>query len=107
MLGSCAAWEKLPRADKFNLGYNLGVHALDAYTTMEGMDRGAVELNPILGKHPSDGTIIISKVAIAAAITAIYLKWPNKKTRYLVAGQSLFGTAAVVNNFKVLSELNE
>ncbi|MFA6125432.1 hypothetical protein [Sphingomonas sp.] len=62
MLTGCA---NMTPAEDIAFGTLIGCNAYDAALTMHAMDRGFAEGNPLLGSHPSDEKIIISKVLLA------------------------------------------
>ena len=70
LITGCGTVRPWTTEEKMMLGLSCLAVAADAYTTMEGMNMGNSETNPIMGKHPSNGTII-SVMAITQMVTII------------------------------------
>ena len=102
---SCGPGRKLTKAD-YVLGAAYTVaKAGDAYTTMEGMDRGAIEKSPLLGEHPSDGMVILSSVIITGIMWLI-LKYTRPTAGRTVVGINTGITGvAVKRNLDVLNNI--
>ena len=105
---SCETGRKLTKAD-----YILGTaftlaKAGDAYTTMEGLDKGAIEQSPLLGEHPSDGMVILSSIVFTGLmwLALKYIKSPNISRAIVGANAGLAGVATM-KNFKVIDNLND
>ena len=56
----------------------LGVSCLatiaDTVTTLDMLDEGNWEINPMMGKHPTDGQVIIT-MGITQALTIVLAHW--------------------------------
>jgi len=65
-LCSCASPRPWTKQEKVAAGFFLLGHTADALTTSQLTDNGNYEMNPILGKYPSD-----SEVGIYFSLTAI------------------------------------
>ena len=105
---SCETGRKLTKAD-----YILGTaftlaKAGDAYTTMEGLDKGAIEQSPILGEHPSDGIVILSSMVFTGLmwLALKYIKSPNI-SRAIVGTNAGLAGVATMKNFKVINNLDD
>ena len=70
VLPGCVTPRPWTKAEKIMLGASCLAVVADAYTTMDGQDHGHRETHPVMGKHPSDGTII-SVMAITQIATVI------------------------------------
>lgn len=75
-LTSCATLA--PNADEWtdheriSFGLTAAAHVADTVTTLDGLDRGCTELNPLLGSHPNAGSIIALKALALGVQYAIY-----------------------------------
>ena len=103
---SCGTGRRLTKAD-----YILGTaftlaKAGDAYTTMEGLDKGAVEQSPSLGEHPSDGLVILSSVVMTGLMWLILkcVKSPNI-SRAIVGVNTGMAGVSTMKNFKVIKNM--
>ena len=90
--------------DKALMGGVVITSGFDAWTTMEGMDRGYKELNPILGNHPSDGAIIAHSLTIVLLgyYFAQYMH-PTERKIFLTF-LSLIKGGAAVHNWRLLND---
>ena len=70
VLPGCVTPRPWTKAEKVMLGASCLAVVVDVYTTMDGQDNGHQETNPIMGKHPSNGTII-SVMAITQVATIV------------------------------------
>lgn len=108
IVSGCAQFDKLSTYDKANLAAFWGIKAADTITTMEGMDRGGTELNPILGEHPSDGTLVAASLLSCGIVTGLYLWKPESKLwRWMVTGLNVVGVGVVINNLSALDDMEE
>jgi len=105
---SCGTGRKLTKAD-----YILGTaftlaKAGDAYTTMEGLDKGAVEQSPILGDHPSDGMVILTSVLFTGLMWLVlkYIKSPAIGRTVVGANAGLAGIATI-KNLEVINDIDD
>jgi len=85
LFSSCAYIKPNPRSwtmeEKQAAVYSIVGHALDAYTTEKFLENPCTyEKNPILGKHPKDGEIIVYFAAteIIALTVAHFWPWTRK-----------------------------
>ena len=104
----CVRSRKLTKADyAIGTAFTLA-KAGDAYTTMKGLDKGAVEQSPSLGEHPSDGLVILSSVVMTGLMWLILkcVKSPNIGRTIVGANAGLAGVAAM-KNFKVINNLDD
>lgn len=68
-LGSgCASMA--PKADPMHAAY-FATAAADVMTTQQALDRGAVEVNPLLGGQPSTGKLVALKAAGWFAVSSL------------------------------------
>jgi len=81
--------------------YFWAINALDAYTTIRGLEHPRVyETNPILGKHPSNGEIILFKLFWGRYM--IHLAGDNLEDLYF---PNALLTVAVINNIEVMERV--
>ena len=75
LLTSCSTLDvnhkKWSKWDKVCGAYYLGGHGFDMASTEAMLDEGNKELNPILGKHPSDGEVMAYGVATTLLVVVI------------------------------------
>jgi len=88
--------------DKALLGAVAVTSVADAYTTMEGMDQGLQELNPILGSSPADEEILLftAGVVLGGYYFAQYMN-PSERKVFLTILSFLKGGAAL-HNYQLL-----
>lgn len=99
---SAADWTKLRRVAQ---AAACAATIADGYTTVRGLERGAVEVNPIYGHHPSAGLLIGSKVGLCAA-QVVFAEWrharhPGARDRidtFAAVGQSAVFTGLAIHN---------
>lgn len=91
--------------EKVLLGTLVATNATDALTTMEALDRGAVELNPFLGSHPSNGKLIAVKIAGVTAMTIIANKMDHTFRKILLGTASLLFGGVSLHNMNVLNNM--
>lgn len=68
-------------ADKWAAAAFIVANALDAASTVRALDRGGVELNPLLGKNPSTAKVIGFKAVIVGGVLAYHRKHKSSATR--------------------------
>ena len=79
-LPCCAAlptprpWTK---AEKVVLGASCLATVADVYTTTQALNSGCEEMNPLVGKHPSDGTIIMFGGLVQVGFIVVAHYWPD------------------------------
>ena len=66
----CATVRPWTNSEKMILGASCLAVAADMYTTLDGLHDGNYEINPIMGKYPSDGTVI-SIMALTQVTTIV------------------------------------
>lgn len=89
--------------EKAMAGFFIVAHAADAYTTERHQDYPASyeELNPLLGKHPTDSEIAIYFIATGAAALVICHFYPE--LRYPLLGiYGGVGMGAAWRNWKLI-----
>ena len=69
----------------------------DTYTTIDMLDRGHYEMNPMMGEYPSNGTVIsvMALTQVAAAVLAHY--WPAFRT-WGLGGKTVFNAGLAFHN---------
>ena len=101
LLPCCAAlptprpWTK---AETIVLGASCLAAVADAYTTTRALDNGCEEMNPLIGKHPSDGAVIVFMGITQAATIIVAHYWPDFRLWILGFKTAVNGAAAARNS---------
>lgn len=92
--------------EKILFGYMVGLQVADVVTTVIALDRGAEEVNWFFGKHPSTGTIIVSKLAFVG-IAYVAINYIDDRTiRKVTLGTiDILMTGVIINNISVINDL--
>lgn len=100
-LSGCASLQPNPDEwtdqERIAFGLNIVVHTADAVTTSQGIDRGCVEANPILGSNPNMGSVIAIKALVLGIQYAVYNS-PNMGDNTHVFG---YISAAIVGGIAI------
>ena len=72
--------------------------AADAYTTIEGLNSGCAEANPIVGENPSNAVIIGFTGIIQAAFIVVSHYWFPDSRMWILGGKTVANTACAVWN---------
>ena len=94
-------WE--PAVKSSVVAFNV-LNFIDYHQTINHLHRGGYELNPIAGRHPSDGVVLAGVVAESALQYAItgYLADKNPKLQFFFQGLSVgFKGLNVMWNYRV------
>lgn len=75
----------------------------DTWTTRVGLALGAVELNPVLGKHPSTWRILAVK-AVVVVQAYLAMRW-NAHTVWAVFGVAIFWGYLAAKNYRIVGML--
>jgi hypothetical protein len=91
--------------EKVLFGLMIGASACDAYTTIEAVEvdsRGGHfhELNPILGRHPDSGNVILFKGVVVGILYGLGEIWPEHREGFYSFGIVSGGAPAVVNHLR-------
>jgi len=81
------AWvspNKWTTTDKVLLGSFVALQAIDVAQTKRVLKRGGYEMNPIFGKHPSDGQLLLGKAIGTSAIYWLSDNYPEYRTGILI-----------------------
>jgi len=104
LLTGCANTQKMSKQDWLFEGAYQTVHWIDWYQTRNlDYDKGEYELNPILGKHPSNNTVDAYFITTGLAHMLITNCLPEKYRspfQYLTLG---FETGVVIFNIRSLN----
>lgn len=97
--------------EKMTLGWSVLASAADAYTTTQALNNPYnYEVNPLMGKHPSDGKVVIflgvsQLVAIALAHWYPDVEFPligKVNMRYGFLGtKAVINTGCAINNYQL------
>ena len=58
--------------ERYSFGLSIAAHAADAATTIDALNGNCVELNPLLGSHPSAGSLIAIKMLALGLQYVVY-----------------------------------
>lgn len=94
---SCATPRSWTKEEKTAVGFFLLAHSADAFTTSQLIDNGNYELNPILGKYPSDTKIGIYFSLTAIGALTISHFYPNLRKPFL-SGYGSLNTGLAIHN---------
>ena len=94
---SCASSRSWNKQEKIAAGFFLVAHSADAITTSRAINNGNYEMNPILGKYPSDTEIGIhfSITAIGALILCHF--YPDLRKPFLYSCGAVNSLCAIHN----------
>ena len=90
LITGCANVRPWTKQEKALLVASCLASVADVYTTMEVLDNGGYELNPLVGKHPSDGKLITYMVTSQTLFTLLAHYLPDYRSL-------LLGSKAFVN----------
>ena len=75
LLAGCASPQPWTNKEKAMLGASCLAAAADMATTLNGMHDGHSETHPVMGRHPSDGTVISVMVMTQVATIVLAHYW--------------------------------
>ena len=84
--------------DKALLGTFVALQAIDVAQTKRVLKRGGYEMNPLFGKHPSDGQLLLGKAVGTSAIYWLSDNYPEYRTGLLI-GAVAVQTIVVRRNY--------
>lgn len=103
---SCVTMNPRPwtTEEKIALGLSVVATAADAYTTMEILDTpGGYEMNPMLGRHPSDEKVVVF-LGLSEVLTALVAHYIPDWRLGILAGKAAVNGHAAWRNQQVLKE---
>ena len=103
---SCAGNTRTPwtTMDKALLVGSLVTSAADLYTTHDGLQNHNMhELNPILGKHPSDTRLVLTTVAFNAIVIFVADRVPSLR-KWLLGGKMVGNGISAYRNKRLIDE---
>lgn len=86
LLPGCASLPKprpWTREEKVLLVVSILAAGADLYTTKQMLDRGNYEMNPLIGKHPTDTELMIKLPVIQLSYWVLCHYWPKMRTGLL------------------------
>ena len=92
-----AGCSPLTPKEQFLLAGMIAANAADAYTTIQYLDIGGTEANPILGENPSDTSVIMFKGIFTATLYVLGELHPECRETYYTIGMIMGGGAALWN----------
>ncbi len=100
LLTSCAPKMSYDTTEKALLATAIGGQILDGGSTLQKLDDGCVEANPLLGSYPDEGVILVTKLAVSLVIwqTSNFLTDRTSRKMWLT-GMTFLGVAAGVHNW--------
>ena len=75
--------------DKVLLGSFVTLQVVDVAQTKQVLKHGGYEMNPIFGKHPSDGSLVLGKVIVTGAVYWIADTKPEYRTGLLIGATAI------------------
>ena len=102
LLFSCGGLTKYDATDQVLIGVNLSLQAVDTHSTVKGLKGGAIEANPIYGKHPSTGRVIATKIVAISLIYLLTSKMQSNERKVFFVLTGLLYAFVVANNNMVL-----
>jgi hypothetical protein len=91
-------WDK---PEKAMLASYAALHVIDYGQTVAALEDGYVEGNPMFGKHPSRGKIILIKALVCGGTIYAAHKWKDQR-KVLLAFGIVWGVTAVTHNYFVI-----
>lgn len=85
------------KKEKGILAWSVLAAAADTYTTIEMLDDGNYEMNPILGRYPSDDEVIIY-MSVSELLTILVAHYYPKYRSCLLGGKALVNSYFTIHN---------
>ena len=98
---SCAPKYKYDNMDKLLLTTAIVAQVADGVTTSQALDRGATELNPILGDSPSNLTLTIVKAAFVGVLILSGSRMKPTPRKWVFGIATVLGGGAAIHNSQV------
>ena len=98
ILTGCGTARPWTNAEKVMLGASWIATGADAYTTVQGLNNGCSEANPIVGSDPSNATVIGFAVLIQLGFWAAAHFIPEHRIWILGTKTIISGSCAVWNS---------
>ena len=95
---SSARGEDWSTTDKVLFGSFTALQVIDAAQTKRVLKRGGYEMNPIFGKHPSDGSLVLGKAIVTGAVYLLADSCPEYRTGLLI-GAVVIQSLVVRHNY--------
>ena len=86
--------------EKVMLTLSIGAVVADYYTTERMLDRGYKEMNPLMGKYPTDTELTIKTGALYGAFLLIAHYWPQMR-RFFLFSQTTAQTGFALQNSRL------
>ena len=90
----CAGWT---RTEKALLVASVVMSVADMTTTMEILNDGGYELNPCIGRHPSNERVVLFMVGSETLTIILAHYFPEWRT-VILGGKTVINTMCVINN---------
>jgi len=97
-VSGCAGWTTL---DKTLAVSSTLATAADIYTTTRMLNNPSnYEMNPMLGKHPSDSKVIVY-LGLTQVLTLIFTNLTPKARPYILGGKTLLNGSLAISNTRL------
>ena len=94
IISGCASWST---HDKMLAVASFGASYADYHTTRDILDNGGYEMNPLIGKHPSNEKLAAYMLTTQLITIAIAHFWEDYRTEILM-GKTFINTGCAVHN---------
>lgn len=104
LLLGCGSTYRWTKTDLAMGGAFMALQVADTVTTNEILDSGGHEMNPIMGKHPSDTELVLYKAGSSALVLGLAHLFPGKPRKVILGIGIVIAGGCVINNLNVLEE---
>lgn len=102
LVTSCATPRPWTKGEKTAAYFFIAAHFADGYTTSQSLDNGNYEMNPILGKYPSDSELVVY-FSVTGAIALVLSHYKPSLRKPLLYGYGSVNTAFAIHNHQLSS----
>ena len=104
LLYSCGSMQprvKFDTTEKVMIGVNVGLQIGDIHSTARGLEKGAMEVNPILGKNPNLEKLLALKAVTGAASYYLLSQMDHTERKIYLVGLATLFSFVVYNNYSM------